>query len=469
MSERVFVPASELQRQKSIAESLCAELAPLHQTFFVETFGCQMNVRDSETIKGVLSEIGYLEADCKESANVILYNTCCVRDHAEKRLMGNIGALKDQKQANPGLIIGICGCMMQQDGMAKKLLRRFPHVNLIFGTHVLYRLPELFSKVRNGERLAVTDESDFAIAEGLPMLRDNPRSAFVNIMYGCNNFCSYCIVPYVRGRERSRRPEDIRAEMTALCAAGVSEITLLGQNVNSYGNDIPDGISFATLLRQLNDVAGLKRLRFMSSHPKDLTEDVMQAIAECNHVCHHVHLPVQSGSDAVLKRMNRKYTRASYLTIIERLRALVPDIEFTTDVIVGFPGETDAEYQETLSLIDEVGFAAAFTFAYSPRVGTVAASMPDQVPESVKKQRLQTLNALQAKKTGENNRKYLGHVGEVLVEGCDARGATTMLFGKYNNFKMVYFAGSPVLFDHYVTVRVDRIEKNSLLGEMIHG
>lgn len=462
-----FVSEEELNEQKAVAAELAREIKPRELTYFVETFGCQMNVRDSETVKGWLSMIGYTQAENKESADLILFNTCCVREHAEKRLMGNIGALKELKDAKPGMIIGICGCMMQQEGIAKKLLRRFPHVSLIFGTNVLHRFPEMLRAVMNGERIAVTDRADDAIAEGLPKLRDNQRSAFVNIMYGCDNYCSYCIVPYVRGHERSRKPDDIRDEIAALCKSGITEITLLGQNVNSYGNDGTTGMRFADLLRFVSDVPGLKRIRFMSSHPKDLNEDVMQAIASLPNVCHHVHLPVQSGNSEILKRMNRKYTREHYLSIIERLRELVPDIEFTTDIIVGFPGETEKAFRDTLSLVEEVGFAAAFTFAYSPRQGTTAARMEDQIPEAIKKQRLFALNELQARKTAENNEKYIGFVGEILVEGCDERGTETMLYGKYQNFKMVYFPGCKELLNRYVTVKVLQSNKNSLLGEMI--
>ncbi len=468
MKTNQFISQNELDEQKRIALALSKEIEPRGLTFFVETFGCQMNVRDSETIKGWLCEIGYTEAEDKESADFILFNTCCVRDHAEKRLMGNIGALKELKDARPGTIIGVCGCMMQQEGVAKKLLKRFPHVSLVFGTNVLHRFPSTLQTVLNGERIAVTDRADDAIAEGLPKMRDNLRSAFVNIMYGCDNYCSYCIVPYVRGRERSRRPEGVKREIVSLVGSGISEITLLGQNVNSYGNDGSTGMHFADLLRYVSDVPGLRRIRFMSSHPKDLNEDVIRAIAEIPNVCHHVHLPVQSGNNEILKRMNRRYTREHYLSIVQRLREAVPDIEFTTDIIVGFPGETEEAFNDTMSLVKEVGFAAAFTFAYSPRQGTVAARMEDQIPEPVKKQRLSALNTLQAEKTVENNEKYIGHVGEVLVEGCDCRGEATMLYGKYPNFKMVYFPGDPALLNRYVTVKVTKTNKNSLLGEMIH-
>ena len=467
MFERVFISKEEINRQLTLADRLHKEIAPRGLKFCVETFGCQMNVRDSETIKGILARIGYSDSPDKEHADLILFNTCCVRDHAEKRLMGNIGALKELKEANPSLVIGICGCMMQQEGMGKKMLRRFPHVSMIFGPNVVFRLPQMLEQVLSGDRVLMTGEENYAIAEGLPQLRDNPRSAFVNIMYGCNNFCTYCIVPYVRGRERSRDLSDIRREVEALCKSGITEITLLGQNVNSYANDLENG-SFAELLYALNDVEGLKRLRFMSSHPKDLTDDVIRAIAENDRVCHHVHLPVQSGSNAILKRMNRKYTREQYLEIIRKLRSAVPDIEFTTDIIVGFPGETEEMFEETLSLVEEVGFAAAFTFAYSPRTGTAAAKMEDQIPEKIKKQRLYRLNELQAKKTVENNEKYLGVTGELLVEVCDQRTDETLLYGKFGNFKMVYFPGDPKDLNRYVNVRVLRTNRNSLIGEQIH-
>jgi tRNA-2-methylthio-N6-dimethylallyladenosine synthase len=468
MAEANFISNEELALQNDIAQSIARENEGRSLTFFVETFGCQMNVRDSETIQGELSEMGYTAASEKESADLILYNTCCVREHAEKRLMGNIGALKELYDRKPGMIIGVCGCMMQQNGVGEKLLKRFPHVSLVFGTNVIYRLPEMIRRVMNGERVLVMDRAGDSIAEGLPQLRDNPRSAFVNITFGCDNYCSYCIVPYVRGRERSRDPKDIRDEVASLVRSGITEITLLGQNVNSYGNNGTAGMTFAELLAYVSDVPGLKRLRFMSSHPKDLNEDVMQAIASLPNVCHHVHLPVQSGNDEILKRMNRRYTRERYLSIVRRLRELVPDIEFTTDIIVGFPGETEEAFADTMSLVDEVGFASAFTFAYSPRRGTVAAGMADQIPEAIKKDRLKRLNELQAKKTVENNAKYIGHEGEVLVEGFDCRGEQTMLYGKYQNFKMVYFPGDAGLLNRYVPVRVTKLSKNSLLGEMIH-
>ncbi len=465
--ERTFVSQEELTRQMAIADRLKNELAPRGLLYYVETFGCQMNVRDSETIRGILDRIGYRESPDKEHADFILFNTCCVREHAEKRLMGNIGSLRDLKDEKPSLIIAVCGCMMQQKDAAKKLLRRFSHVSLVFGPNVIFRLPEMLASVLAGNRIEVTSEESFAIAEGLPQLRDNPRSAFVNITYGCNNYCTYCIVPYVRGPERSRDMEDILHEIESLTASGVTEITLLGQNVNSYGKDLAEK-SFADLLYEANKIPGLKRLRFMTSHPKDLTDDVIRAIAENDHVCHHVHLPVQSGSNAILRRMNRKYTREEYLNVIRKLREAVPNIEFTTDIIVGFPGETEEQFNETLSLVDQVGFAAAFTFAYSPRAGTPAAKMSDQIPEAVKKRRLSELNALQAKKTVENNTKYIGFEDELLVEGLDDRSDDTILHGKFQNFKMVYFPGSKDLLNRYVRVKVLSLKNNSLIGEQVN-
>ena len=452
MKSNLYISEQELNEQHAIAEALSKELRPRNLSFFVETFGCQMNVRDSETIKGILREIGYSESENKENADLILFNTCCVRDHAEKRLMGNIGALKELKDRNPGLIVGICGCMMQQEGIAKKLLRRFPHVSLIFGTNVLHRLPEMIRSVMNGERISITDRADDAIVEHLPRLRDNPRSAFVNIMYGCDNFCSYCIVPYVRGRERSRRPEDVRAEIESLTKNGITEITLLGQNVNSYGNDGSTGMHFADLLRYVSDVPGLKRLRFMSSHPKDLNEDVIRAIAALPNVCHHVHLPVQSGNDEILRRMNRKYTRRHYLSIIERLRLLVPDIEFTTDIIVGFPGETEEDLEETLDVVKRVGFDSAFTFIYSRRTGTPAASM-EQVPPEIVKERFDRLLALVQQTAAKRCERFEGRTMDVLVESVN-RQDSSLVTGRIENNLVVHFPGSEDLIGQIVPVKM---------------
>ena len=458
-----LIEQNRIELQKGMVQEVYDRVHGRAKSYYIETYGCQMNVRDSETIAGLLQEMGYRPADNKDDASVILFNTCCVRDHAEKRLLANIGALKERKEADPDLILGICGCMMQQTDVAKKVMRRFPFVNFVFGTNVLWRLPELMLSALNGERLILTSEEGFAICEGLPARRPNPFSAFVNITFGCDNFCSYCIVPYVRGRERSRELLEVVAEVRSLAEQGITEITLLGQNVNSYGKGM--GVDFADLLKAVNGVDGIRRIRYMSSHPKDLTPRLMTAIAENDKVCHHMHLPVQSGSTAILERMNRRYTRDGYLKLVEDLRRTVPDIELTTDVIVGFPGETDRDFEDTLSLMDQVGYAAAFTFKYSPRKGTRAAEAEDQIPEQVKKERLKRLNDLQTRKTAENNRKYLGHRGEVLIEGFDKR-EQNVLFGKLDTFKMVYFPGDEKLLGTYQTVKVTECARNSLLGRM---
>ena len=461
--QAIRIEQNRVELQKGMAQEIFERVRFQNKTFFIETYGCQMNVRDSETIAGLLTEMGYRLSDSKETANVIIFNTCCVRDHAEKRLLANIGALKEHKEADEDLIIGICGCMMQQPDVAQRVMRRFPFVNFVFGTNVLWRLPELMLSAQNGERLILTEEEGYAICEGLPSRRSNPFSAFVNITFGCDNFCSYCIVPFVRGRERSRDLSEVVSEIRSLAERGITEITLLGQNVNSYGKGM--GVDFSDLLKAVNRIDGLRRIRYMSSHPKDLSRRLMDAIAENEKVCHHIHLPVQSGSTSILEKMNRKYTRDSYLQLVEELRKTVPDIELTTDVIVGFPGETDNDVQDTLSLMDQVGYAAAFTFKYSPRNGTRAAKLENQVSEAVKKDRLRILNELQSKKTAENNSKYLGHRGEVLIEGYDKR-QQTMLYGKLDTYKMVYFPGDEALLGSYRTVIVTDCVRNSLLGRM---
>ena len=458
-----LIDPNRIELQKGMAQEVSDRISGQGKTYYIETYGCQMNVRDSETVAGLLQQMGYASSETKDEADVILFNTCCVRDHAEKRLLANIGALKERKDADSELILGVCGCMMQQADVAKRIMRRFPFVNFVFGTNELWRLPELMLSSLNGERLILTEEEGFAICEGLPARRSNPFSAFVNITFGCDNFCSYCIVPYVRGRERSRELSEVVDEVRSLADRGITEITLLGQNVNSYGKGT--GVDFADLLHAVNAVDGIRRIRYMSSHPKDLSPRLMAAIAQNDKVCHHMHLPVQSGSTAILERMNRRYTREGYLQLVEDLRRTVPDIELTTDVIVGFPGETDRDFEDTLSLMDEVGYAAAFTFKYSPRKGTRAAEMEDQIPEAIKKERLKALNELQAKKTAENNQKYLGHRGEVLVEGFDRR-QETILFGKLDTFKMVYFPGDEGLLGTYQTVQVTECARNSLLGRM---
>lgn len=464
MSE-IKIEISNATHTDNMAAALKSEIEPLNRRYFIETYGCQMNVRDSESIAGLLQSCGFTAAKTKDEADVLLFNTCCIRDHAEKRVFGNIGALKQFKEDKPSMVIGVCGCMMQQQNAAKRLMKRFPFVDIVFGTHVLHQLPQMLQSVLDGNRVCLTDGNDLTIIEGLPAVRDVSTSAFVNIMYGCNNFCSYCIVPYVRGRERSRALSAIIDEVKELAGKGYSEITLLGQNVNSYGNDTNEA-SFAQLLTALNEVEGIKRIRFMSSHPKDLTDDVIAAIKNNSKVCHHVHLPVQSGSNAILHDMNRRYTTEQYLSIVDKLKAVSPDFELTTDIIVGFPGETEEDFLDTLNLVKTIGFSAAFTFKYSKRQGTRAATLENQVDEAVKKSRLKRLNDLQAEMTVINNEKYVGFEGEVLVEGFDQREVCTV-YGKFSNFKMVYFEGSEDLVGSYVRVKVTSCKRNSLIGEMI--
>ncbi len=431
--------------------------------YYIETFGCQMNVRDSEHVAGILEGVGFTHTADKSEADCILYNTCCVREHAEKRVFGNIGALREWKEENPSRILGVFGCMMQQRSIAEKLYKRFPYVDVIFGTAQLLQLGSFLSEAAAGNRVFAVSDASARIEENLPSIRGSLTNAFVNINFGCNNFCSYCIVPYVRGPERSRTPESIEAEVRSLVSEGACEVTLLGQNVNSYGQDL-SGMDFPALLERISAIDGLKRLRFMTSHPKDLSDRLIHTMTLRPNICHHVHLPLQSGSDRILEAMNRRYTRAQYMSIVDKLHAAMSDVEITTDIIVGFPGETDSDFQETLDMVSSVDFANAFTFKYSPRIGTKAAVMPDQVPETVKKERLHALNSLQERRVLAQNRRYDGYVGEVLVEGADLR-EKPLAYGKFSNFKMVYFPGDESLTGRFVRVRVTGVRKSSLVGE----
>lgn len=431
--------------------------------YWMETFGCQMNVRDSEHVAGILQAMGFLAAKGREDADCILFNTCCVRDHAEKRVFGNIGALREWKEEKPGRILGVFGCMMQQASVAERLYKRFPYVDIVFGTAQLSHLEEFIAEAASGNRVLAVEETCARVEENLPSIRTSHISAFVNINFGCNNYCSYCIVPYVRGPERSRLPEAIEEEARTLVAQGFSEITLLGQNVNSYGQDLKDA-NFPALLKRISATEGLRRLRFMTSHPKDVSDELIRTIAELPNVCHHAHLPLQSGSDRILSAMNRGYTRERYLGIVDALRAAMKDVEISTDIIVGFPSETEADFVDTLDVVKRVGFTNAFTFKYSPRIGTKAAAMDGQIPEPEKRERLQRLNALQDSLAMVNNRRYAGYAGEVLVEGTNTRGRP-MAYGKFMNFKMVYFPGDISLIGQYVRVRVTGARKSALLGE----
>ncbi len=407
LQENIFVSETELNKQKEYTEKVRTVLSSRYSTAspkaFVHTYGCQGNVADSEHIKGMLIEMGYTLCDEVSDADLILYNTCAIREHAEDRVFGNVGALKKYKKEKPGLIIALCGCMMQQEHIATKIKNSYPFVNLVFGTHVMHKLPELVSKVLcTGKRVFCVEQSDGVIAEGLPSSRDSGENAWLPIMYGCNNFCSYCIVPHVRGRERSRNPESILAEAENLVKEGYKLITLLGQNVNSYGKNCDFDMNFAELIRCIDAIEGDFKFDFMTSHPRDCSFELIDVLADCAHFCGHLHLPVQSGNNRILKEMNRHYTREQYLELIKYAKEKIPGVDITTDIIVGFPGETYEEFLDTLSLVEEVRYGSMFTFIYSPRKGTPAAEMPDPVSKKEKTKWFLELLKVQEKITAEN-------------------------------------------------------------------
>lgn len=418
----------------------------------IRTFGCQQNVADSEHIKGMLAVMGFGFTEEPEEADFILFNTCAVREHACDRVFGNVGALKHIKRRRPEVIIAVCGCMVQQPHVAEKLKESYPFVGLVFGTHVIHRLPELLWTTLNQRRqLSVTPQEDGVIAEGLPTYRDGTFKAWLPIMYGCNNFCTYCIVPYVRGRERSRDPEIIVCEAEELVRQGYKEITLLGQNVNSYGKGESHGVNFSELLRRINAIPGDFTIRFMTSHPKDATHELFDTIASCSKVSRHFHLPFQSGNDRVLKAMNRHYTRRQYLDLVEYARSVVPDISFTSDVIVGFPGETREEFEDTLSLVKEVGFTSLFTFIFSPRKGTPAAEMDDPVSAETKSAWFRELSALQEEVSAERLAKLVGTEQRALLETAEGGYIEARLASN----SVVRVEADPSWIGRYATIRID--------------
>lgn len=464
--QNVLVPQEEISRQNEFIRVIKEANAGALKKYAITTYGCQMNENDSERLAGFLSGMGYTASESEGDADLIIYNTCCVRENAELKVYGHLGALKNLKKRKRGMIIAVCGCMMQQREVVEHIEKKYPHVDIIFGTHNLYRFPELLYGVRaGGGRIVEVQETEGAIAEGLPMERKDGVKAWVTIMYGCNNFCSYCIVPYVRGRERSRRPGDIAEEVRALVKEGYREITLLGQNVNSYGMDSADGLSFAGLLHEINKIEGIYRIRFMTSHPKDLSDSLIEAIRDCEKVCGHLHLPVQSGSSRLLKEMNRKYTREHYLGLGDKLREAVPGISITTDIIVGYPGETEEDFLETLDLIERVRFDFAFTFLYSKRSGTPAARSPEQVPEEIKKRRFDRLVGVQNKISREINEGLLGKSLEVLVEGRSKNSGSTYT-GRTGSNKVVNFKGSEELIGKLVSIRIEKVRTWSLVGSV---
>ena len=431
----------------------------------IVTFGCQQNVSDSERIKGMLVLCGYTLTDDMAQADFILFNTCAVRGHAEDRVYGNVGAVKKYKRSNPNLILAVCGCMAQQQSVADRFYKSYPYVDIVFGTQQYHRLPEfIYRRLTGSKRVYELSLDNSDIVEDIPVSRDGTLKGWLPIMYGCNNFCTYCIVPYVRGRERSRPPEEIIKEATDMVNSGFKEIMLLGQNVNSYGKGEAHGINFAKLLRMINDIPGEFRIRFMTSHPKDCTEELLDAIRDCKKVERHIHLPFQSGSSKILKQMNRRYDREGYLKLIKSARERIPDVEFTSDIIVGFPGETYEDFCETLSLIKEVKFTSLFTFIYSPRNGTPAATMPDPISREEKGKWFAELLAVQDEISNQLN---LGLIGKTVTVLCEEVTSNGKLTGKTEYYSSVEFEGDESLIGKFVTVRIDSYN-NTLCGKIIN-
>lgn len=434
--------------------------------YHIITYGCQMNVHESEKIAGTLKKMGYEPAADSEDADIVVFNTCCIRENAENHAYGNIGALKKLKKSKKDLLIAVGGCMTQQSGKAEELKKKFPFVDIVFGTHNLEELQKLVElKLKRKKSVVDVWEKEGEISEKDEPFRTSYPNAWVNIMYGCNNFCTYCIVPYVRGRERSRRPEHIVAEVRSLLDEGYKEITLLGQNVNSYGNDADGAFNFPDLLREICQDKRKFRLRFMTSNPKDFTEDLVAAIAENPQICRLVHLPVQAGSDRILQKMNRKYTFDEYLDKVKMLRKRIPDCQITTDIMVGFPTETEEDFQKTLDLVDAADFSTAFTFVYSRRSGTVAAEMEGQIPEDVQKDRIMRLVSLVNSKTREKSKEYLGKIVEILCEDYD--GKKGVYLGRDEYGRMGYFPSSENVVGKFVNVKITEASGVSLTGEIV--
>ncbi len=462
MKERPVVAESEMLRQREFMK-LVEKMEDRPRSYHIVSMGCQMNERDSESIAGMLREMGMRPEPVRENADLILYNTCCVRENAENKALGNVIWLKELKKEKPDLMICVGGCMTQEKGMAAMMKARYPFIDLIYGTHNLYKLPEYVYRVLAEKRPVVEImDIDGEVVEGMPEARRNRFNAFVNIMYGCDNFCTYCIVPYVRGRERSREPEAVIAECVRLQDEGAQEIMLLGQNVNSYRGG---GAEFAELLYRI-DRLGIPRIRFMTSHPKDLSDELIHAFAELRHLMPQLHLPVQSGSDEILRRMNRRYTRAHYLELVQKLRAACPDIGLTSDIIVGFPGETLEQFEETLSLVETVRFDAAYTFIYSPRKGTRAAEYPDETPYEVKSELIQRLIDLQQAISLEALKAQVGKRETVLVEAVSTRDSASV-GGKTPRGMMVNFPGKPDLIGKMADVEITSAGRNTLRGRML--
>ena len=466
--ETTRISPDQIAAQLEFCDKIAARLSalPAPPLAFVDTYGCQQNEADSERLRGYLARMGYGFTQEESRADLVVINTCAIREHAEQRVLGNVGALVHTKRDNPAQLICVCGCMAQQPHMAEKIRQSYRQVDLVFGPHALWRFPELLHRLltRRGRIFEIHDEPG-SIAEGIPLVRQDGVKAWVSIMYGCNNFCSYCVVPYVRGRERSRDPEVILAEIRGLVEQGYKDITLLGQNVNSYGKDLALDMDFADLLERANAIPGDFLLRFMTSHPKDASQKLFETMARCEKVAPHFHLPFQSGSTRVLAAMNRRYTREGYLEKVAALRALIPHVVLTSDVIVGFPGETQEEFEQTYSLIEQVGFDALFTFIFSPRHGTPAAEMDDPMPKEQKAANFQRLVARQDEISEQRHAAYVGKTLRCLVDGRDEKGLTARTPGG----RLVRLEGEDALIGQFVPLRITGSNKWSLSGERAEG
>ena len=467
--QRTEIPESDIQHQLDICAQLRAHFTAggRQPLAMVDTYGCQQNEADSEKLRGYLRAMGFDFTQDEFAADVVVMNTCAVREHAETRVFGNVGALTHTKARNPNQIIAVCGCMAQQEHVAEKLKKSYRIVDLVFGPHELWRFPELLLRVMDShKRVFATAKDDGAVAEGIPLRRDGTVKAWLSIMYGCNNFCTYCVVPYVRGRERSRTPEDILEEARQLVKEGYKDITLLGQNVNSYGKDLGSGVDFADLLRMVNDIPGDFLIRFMTSHPKDATEKLFKTMAECEKCAHQLHLPVQSGSDRILKLMNRSYNREKYLHQVALAKRYMPDLVLTTDIIVGFPGETDEDFEDTISLCEEVRYDAMFTFIYSKRVGTPAASMPDPYTREQKQKHFDRLTEVSNRISGEKHKEYEGKTLRVLVDGETGRDEYN-LSSRTNGGRLVHLKGESSLIGKFIDVKITASNTWALYGEIV--
>ena len=472
----------EIDEQKEFMKKVAEENSNKNLKYTILTMGCQLNENDSEKISGMAEEMGYSKTDKFEEANLAIINTCCVRENAEERLFGKVGELKNLKEKN-NMIIAIGGCMMQEKHMVDKIKKSYPHVDIVFGTHTIHKLPEDIFKVLNSrKRIQDVIDIDGRVYEGLPISRANDVQASITIMYGCDNFCTYCIVPYVRGRERSRKPADIIAEAKEVAKQGYKEIMLLGQNVNSYlrsemkaikegklkdeNGDYSEINSFAKLLREINKIEGIERIRFVSPHPKDFTDDVIEAIRDCDKVCKFVHLPLQSGSTNMLKVMNRKYTKEQYLSLVEKMKNQIPNIKFSTDIIVGFAGETEEDFEDTLDVVNKVKFEQVFMFIYSRRKGTPGDKMENQIPEEIKHKRFDRLKELVESQIAENNKQYMNTIQKVLVEG-PSKADETMLTGRTEHNKVVVFKGEESLINTIQNIKITEDHMWYFKGEIV--